>query len=278
MFVIELNCEFRYYLFNRNLTLFKKAVDYLLTNERHAYILKKLEKKQTVKIQELVDETAASESTIRRDLTELESQQKLERVFGGAILTRSNLIEQSVTDKSTQNLAEKIHVAQAAAELIKGGDSVYLDAGTTTFQMIPFLQNKNLLVVTNGLTLVDALKDYGITTYLTGGLFKSKTSAFVGSQTAQAMKNYRFDICFLGVNGLHEQYGYTTPDPEEAAIKLLASSLSRKTFVLADHSKINQVSFAKIMDLEKAELIIDSIPAETLDIFRKKTSVKVVHE
>jgi len=237
-----------------------------------------LEKKQTVKIQELVDETAASESTIRRDLTELESQQKLERVFGGAILTGRNLKEQSITDKSTLNLTEKIQVAQAAAELIKDGDSVFLDAGTTTFQMIPFLQNKDLVIVTNGLTLVDTLNEYGITTYLIGGLFKSKTSAFVGSQTIQAMKNYRFDICFLGINGLHIEYGYTTPDPEEAAVKLLASSLSRKTYVLADHSKINQVSFAKIMDLEDAMLIIDSIPTETLDDFRKKTSVKVVHE
>jgi len=237
-----------------------------------------LEKKQTVKIQELVDETAASESTIRRDLTELESQQKLERVFGGAILTGRNLKEQSITDKSTLNLTEKIQVAQAAAELIKDGDSVFLDAGTTTFQMIPFLQNKDLVIVTNGLTLVDTLNEYGITTYLIGGLFKSKTSAFVGSQTIQAMKNYRFDICFLGINGLHIEYGYTTPDPEEAAVKLLASSLSRKTYVLADHSKINQVSFAKIMDLEDAMLIIDSIPTETLDDFRKKTSVMVVHE
>lgn len=255
-----------------------KAGDYLLTNERHAYILKKLEKKRTVKIQELVEETAASESTIRRDLTELENQHKLERVFGGAILTGHNLKEQSLMEKSTQNLSEKVQVAQAAAELIKKGDSVFLDAGTTTFQMIPFLQNKDLVVVTNGLNLVDALNEYGIKTYLTGGLYKSKTSAFVGSQTVQAMKNYRFDICFLGVNGLNEEYGYTTPDPEEAAIKQLASSLSRKTFVLADHSKINQVSFAKIMDLENAMLIIDSIPTETLDIFRKKTSVKVVHE
>jgi len=278
MFMIELNYSFGYYTFNRNLNLFKKAGDDMLTNERHAYILKKLEKKQTVKIQELVDETAASESTIRRDLTELESQQKLERVFGGAILTGHNLKEQSLTEKSTQNLSEKIQVAQAAAELVKEGDSVYLDAGTTTFQMIPFLMNKDLVVVTNGLTLVDTLNEYGIKTYLTGGLYKSKTSAFVGSQTAQAMRSYRFDICFLGVNGLHEEYGYTTPDPEESAIKQLASSLSRKTFVLADHSKIHQVSFAKIMDLENAMLIIDSIPKETLDIFRKKTSVKVVHE
>lgn len=250
----------------------------MLTNERHSYILKKLEKKQSVKIQDLVDETGASESTIRRDLTELESQQKLERVFGGAILTRPNLLEQSITDKSTQNLSEKIQVARAAAELIKEGDSVFLDAGTTTFQMIPFLQNKNLVVVTNGLTLVDTLNEYGITTYLTGGLFKSKTSAFVGSQTVLAMKNYRFDVCFLGVNGLHVENGYTTPDPEEAAVKQLASSLSRNTFVLADHSKINKVSFAKILDLENALLIIDSMPAEILDDFRKKTSVKLVHK
>ncbi|ALS78699.1 MULTISPECIES: DeoR/GlpR family DNA-binding transcription regulator [Planococcus] len=248
----------------------------MLTNERHAYILQLLEEKQTVKIQQLVESTGASESTIRRDLTDLEQLQKLTRVFGGATVTGQNLLEPSIFDKSTQFLDEKIKIAEFASSLVQQGDSVFLDAGTTTFQLIPFLKDKDLVVVTNGLTLVEALNEQGITTYLTGGLMKPRTGAFVGSQTIQALQNYRFDSCFLGINGCHPDYGYTTPDPEEAAVKQVASSLARKTFVLADHSKINKISFAKIMDLERATLIVDEISKEANAMLEKKTIVKVV--
>ncbi|MBZ5201901.1 DeoR/GlpR transcriptional regulator [Planomicrobium chinense] len=247
----------------------------MLTNERHDFILKLLEEKQTIKIQDIVELTAASESTIRRDLTELENRQKLERVFGGAVLPGRNLAEPSVADKSAQNLQEKISLAKFASGFVQQGDSVFLDAGTTTFQMIPFLMEKDLVVVTNGLTLVEALNEQGITTYLTGGMIKPRTGALVGAQTIQSLKNYRFDICFLGVNGFHPDYGYTTPDPEEAAVKKMASSLARKTYVLADHSKSNKVSFAKIMDLEEATLVVDELSADTFEILEKKTTVKV---
>ncbi|MBX0315908.1 DeoR/GlpR family DNA-binding transcription regulator [Planococcus glaciei] len=247
----------------------------MLTNERHDFILKLLEEKQTIKIQDIVELTAASESTIRRDLTELENRQKLERVFGGAVLPGRNLAEPSVADKSAQNLQEKINLAKFASGFVQHGDSVFLDAGTTTFQIIPFLTEKDLVVVTNGLTLVEALNEQGITTYLTGGMIKPRTGALVGAQTIQSLKNYRFDICFLGVNGFHPDYGYTTPDPEEAAVKKMASSLARKTYVLADHSKSNKVSFAKIMDLEEATLVVDELSADTFEILEKKTTVKV---
>lgn len=248
----------------------------MLTNERHQYILQLLNEKQTVKIQDLVESTAASESTIRRDLTDLEEAGKLARVFGGATLAGRNLLEPSISDKSTQWLTEKINIARYAATWVQQGDSVYLDAGTTTFQLIPFLKEKDVVVVTNGLTLVEALNEQGIPTYLTGGLMKPHTGAFVGAQTIQALQNYRFDICFLGINGCHPEYGYTTPDPEEAAVKQMASSLARKTVVLADHSKLNQISFAKIMDLEQAPLIVDEISKEANAVIGKKTVVKVV--
>lgn len=247
----------------------------MLTNERHEFILNLLEQKQTIKIQEIVDQTAASESTIRRDLTDLESQNKLERVFGGAVLPDRNLTEPTIEDKSTRNLMEKEQVARIAASFIQEGDSIYLDAGTTTFQMIPYLKDKNVVVVTNGLTLVEALNAHGITTYLTGGMMKARTGALVGAQTIQSLNNYRFNLCFLGVNGFHPDFGFTTPDPEEAAVKRQASSLARDSYVLADHSKAGKVSFAKIMDMDDAYLIVDRLPADLLEVLEKKTTVKV---
>lgn len=247
----------------------------MLTNERHEFILNLLQQKQTIKIQDIVDMTEASESTIRRDLTVLENHNKLERVFGGAVLPGRNLSEPNIQDKAARNLEEKDSIAQLAASFIHEGASIYLDAGTSTYQMIPYLKDKNVVVVTNGLTLVESLNEQGITTYLTGGLLKSRTGAFIGAQTLQSLKNYRFDLCFLGVNGFHPEMGYTTPDPEEAAVKRLASSLARESYVLADHSKAQKISFAKIMELDQAVLITDSISNELKEALEKKTIVKV---
>ena len=87
---------------------------------------------------------------------------------------------QASLDKSTKNLQEKIRIAKYAATFVQEGDCIFLDAGTTMFQMIPHLKNKNVVIVTNGLTHVESLIEYGITTYLTGGYVKSKTRALVG--------------------------------------------------------------------------------------------------
>ncbi|MBE3102874.1 MAG: DeoR/GlpR transcriptional regulator [Bacilli bacterium] len=247
----------------------------MLTNERFDLILSLLTEKQTIKIQEIVDATSSSESTIRRDLTELENLGKLERIFGGATIPSRQFMEPSISDKSTKNLQEKIHIAEYAASFVQEGDCIFLDAGSTILQMIPFLQDKKVVVVTNGLTHVESLNEFGIQTYLTGGFIKRRTGALVGSQTIQSLESYRFDLCFLGVNGFHADFGFTTPDPEEAAIKKLASSLAQKTFVVADHTKANKVSFAKIMDINLAELIVNKIDKDTLETLTKKIIIKV---
>ncbi|MCZ2260537.1 DeoR/GlpR family DNA-binding transcription regulator [Sporosarcina sp. G11-34] len=248
----------------------------MLTNERQEIIMKLLAEKQTIKIQDIVEATMASESTIRRDLTELEEQHKLERIHGGATVSERKLQEMSITEKSSRNLQEKVRIAKYAASLVQDGDCIFIDAGTTTFQMIPFLGNKNIVVVTNGLTHVNSLIEQGITTYLTGGYVKAKTSALVGPQTIQSLENYRFDKCFLGVNGFHIEFGFTTPDPEEAAVKQLARTLAKKTYVVADHSKYDKVSFAKIDDMKNAVLLTGPLEKDTFEALEKMTTVEVI--
>ncbi|WP_404451062.1 DeoR/GlpR family DNA-binding transcription regulator [Virgibacillus necropolis] len=248
----------------------------MLTNERHAIILELLDEKQTVTTQEIHEVTSASESTIRRDLTDLEKQHKLQRIHGGATLTEKKLQEYSIAEKSTRNLEEKQRIAKLAAEFIQEEDCIFLDAGTTTLQLIPYLKVKQVVVVTNGLTHVDLLMKNGITTYLTGGFLKQKTSALIGQQAVQSLENYRFDKCFLGVNGFHLDFGYTTPDPEEANIKHTALTLAKETYVLADHTKLDKVSFAKICDLSEATLITGSLSEINYKAITDKTTIEVV--
>lgn len=233
----------------------------MLTEERYQLILERLQRQGVVKLQELVDSLGASESTIRRDLVDLESRQLLKRVHGGASLLNLKSQEPGMEEKTSKNIQEKTVIAQLAAKEIRDGECIYLDAGTTTLAMIPCIEARNVTVVTNGLSHVEALVSKQIRSYLLGGMMKTHTKAVIGSIALQNMDNFRFDKCFLGTNGVDPQMGYTTPDPEEALIKRRAHQLSGQTYVLADSSKIGEVTFAKLFELDEAVLITDSIPA-----------------
>lgn len=246
----------------------------MLTTERHRLILSLLQEKEVITLQDITETTKVSESTIRRDLVELEEQKQLVRVHGGATLPIRKSTELTYTEKSVKNVHDKKNIAKFAASLIENEDCVFLDAGSTMIELVPFLEGKNVVVVTNGLTHVDALMKYNITTYVIGGSIKEKTKALIGPQAIHALEMYRFDKCFLGVNGFHPEFGCTTPDPEEAAVKRKASSLAKETYILADASKYNQVSFSKIIDLNKAVLITTKLTDVALKQLLKMTTVK----
>lgn len=250
--------------------------DNVLTPERHRIILQLLKEKSVVKIQEIMDITNTSESTIRRDLSQLEEQKFLKRIHGGASRLQGKLQEPSMSEKSSKNLHEKRSIAKYAASLVEEGDSIYLDAGSTVIEMIEFLPLKNIVVVTNGLMHLKPLLNKGISTFLIGGLIKPNTNAFIGRGALASLDLYRFDKCFMGVNGIHPQFGFTTPDQEEAMVKQKAISLSREAYVLADNTKFAEISFAKIADIHEASIITNELEEETQNQYVNKTSIKVV--
>lgn len=247
----------------------------MLTPERQQLIIKTVKNDHTAKIKRLVEVTGASESTIRRDLDQLEEQGLLLRVHGGASLRNPASEELTMGEKITKFHKEKQAIAKFAASLVKEGDCIFIDAGSTTYEMIPFLKEKNVMVVTNGLSHLDALNENKIMTYVLGGLVKHQTGAVVGAGAIKNLQQYRFDQCFMGANGVTVEDGFTTPDPEEAAIKQTALNLSRKRYVLIDYSKFNEIAFLKFSDLSEAE-IITNYQGKSLDDYLKKTNIKVV--
>lgn len=247
----------------------------MLESERHQIIIDQLKVNNTVKLKELVDLTNASESTIRRDLTQLEERKYLKRVHGGAARLQGKLSEPSMTEKSSKNVHTKQQIAEYASHFIEEGDSIYLDAGSTTYELISHLP-KNIVVVTNGLMHINSLLEKGITTYLIGGFAKPKTKALIGRGAFDSLKHYRFDKCFIGVNGVHPEYGFTTPDQEEAQIKQLAISLTREAYVLADDTKFSDIAFSKIANLDAATIITNNLEPTALEQFNNKTEIKVI--
>ncbi|ENH98165.1 DeoR family transcriptional regulator [Gracilibacillus halophilus YIM-C55.5] len=249
----------------------------MLTVERHARILEFLKQKETATVKEIGEVTKASESTIRRDLNELEKKQQIKRVHGGAALVHQKSQEPTLSEKSPQYKTAKQAIATSAAALIDKGDTVFLDAGTTTVEMIPWLTDQSLVVVTNGIPHVQKLMEQGIETYVVAGKAKQGTGALIGTKAVSTLQEYHFDKCFLGMNGIHASQGYTTPDPEEASVKRQALEQSQSTYVLADASKFGEVSFSSVAALSDATIMTSGeLSAQQHKEIKQSTTIKVV--
>lgn len=246
----------------------------MLTDERRQKILAELERRHLVKSQDLIEQLDASESTIRRDLQELEDAGLLRRVHGGAKSIQQLSLEPDMHEKTVKNVREKQLIVQLAAEEIRSGDIIFLDAGSTTLELIPLLKGKNITVVTNSVRHATDLVELDVETIILGGSIKLTTNAVLGNFAFQQLNQMRFNCAFMGANGVHERFGYTTPDPEEGALKQAAMKQAAKVFILADHSKFNQTSFFKVADISSATILTNYCPTEFLNGIKQLTTIK----
>lgn len=244
----------------------------MITERRYKQILKGLEERGVVQVKDLVKELQVSESTIRRDLQDLMNQGKLERVHGGAKKLPS-LEEESFEEKSSQKLLEKKKVAKTAALLIQDGDTIFLDAGTATQAILPYLKDRRVHVVTNSLPHGVELCNSKVACSLIGGEVKNNTKAIVGPAALDQMKQFKFDKAFIGVNGLHPDYGFTTAEKREGQLKSLALSQAKEAYILADSSKFLKVYPVKFGNLNEAIVLTDPLTKEDSSLFQALTNI-----
>ena len=234
----------------------------MLTEERYAYIIRQINQRNTITVQELVDTLHHSESTIRRDLSQLEANGELVRIHGGARGKVAISTEDTMEEKTVKNVQDKQLIAKAAADIVQDHEVIYLDAGTTTFEMIPYLKDKGITVVTNGVPHASLLTDLKIETILLGGKIKQNAKAIIGTLAQEQMGNYRFSRAFLGMNSIDKEIGYTTPDLEEAIMKKVAIAQTTEAYVLTDPSKFGTISFVKVSDIEDCTIITTQLTEE----------------
>lgn len=247
----------------------------MLFEERAEKILSIINQKGSASVTELSEEIGTSESTIRRDILSLHKKGKLKRVYGGAARNSNPVFtdEYDVQTKSGMNTEQKQKIAKYAATSINNDDFVFIDAGTTTLMMIPYINAPGAIFVTNGIAHAKALIQAGYKTYITGGQLKLTTEAIIGHDAAASIEKYNFTKAFMGTNGIDIDRGFTTPDIDEALIKEAAINRSYVSYVLADSSKFKQVSSVTFSKIEKACIITDKSVDGSFD---KLTVVKVI--
>ncbi len=231
----------------------------MLAKKRQTEILELLQRKGSVTLQELTEAFDASESTIRRDLTVLDRRGALTKVFGGAVSNdfSVDVKEEDFSDKTGQAVEQKQSVGQYAASLVGPDDFVYLDAGTTTEAMIPYLTKDAMGYVTNAVGHALMLARRGCHVILVGGELKNSTEALVGNETIVSLQKYNFTKCFMGTNGVELLAGCTTPDLNEALVKQEAMKHSKNCYVLCDSSKFQKIYPIRFANFVDVTLITD---------------------
>ncbi|MFU8851635.1 DeoR/GlpR family DNA-binding transcription regulator [Micromonospora sp. SL1-18] len=230
----------------------------MLARQRQAAILERVRAAGGVRVTDLAIEFGVSDMTIRRDLETLHEQGLLAKVHGGATLAGST-DEPGFRAKSIRQSAEKAAIAARAVQLVRPGAAVALSAGTTTAELARRLVDvPGLTVVTNSLPVAEILHVGGRpdqTVVLTGGV-RTPSDALVGPLAVAALGALHLDLLFLGVHGISERAGFTTPNLMEADTNRALVAAADRLVVLADHSKWGTVGISSIVGLEAADVLV----------------------
>ena len=224
-------------------------------NPRHRRILDLLARDGYESINEMASVLGVSPMTVRRDLNELENEGLIRRTHGGAVSETLGQIDLDYSARRTQHARAKRQIGAAAAGLVRPGDVIFLDAGTTVLAMTEFLTSINpLTVVTHSLTVVERLAGReGIEVFLLGGQVRRDLMSVVGYRAEEHLASFRIDKSFLGTGGLAPERGLTHSTLEEIPIKKLAARIAGQVIVLADQTKIGKKGLVYFLGIDEID-------------------------
>jgi DeoR/GlpR family transcriptional regulator of sugar metabolism len=232
----------------------------MLADERRRAILASLQPGGAVRVSDLATALSVSEMTVRRDLDVLDAQDLLRKVHGGAVTRHHRGDEPKSSEKARHMRAEKVAIAEAAADLVADGMTIAIGAGTTTTELARVLRARSsITVITNSITVFDVLTapggDDGPIAYLSGGA-RTPSNALVGPIADGALASFRVDVTFLGVHGLDVDAGLTSPNIAEAQTNRALIDIAARLVVLADHTKYGEVGANVFARLDQVHTLV----------------------
>jgi DeoR/GlpR family transcriptional regulator of sugar metabolism len=216
---------------------------------------------KNVTVSELASLFSVTEETIRRDLKSLEESGLLIRTYGGAYIQDGVVNDLRDSLRETILVPNKQKIAKKCAEFINNGDTIALDASTTAFHICSEIKNKRITVLTDSLKVSSYLSNYdNIHLISTGGTFLNKYSSFTGKSAQKTIMEYFVDKAFVSCRSVDMQHGITDANEEIAAIRTLLIERAKKAFLIADHSKFDNVSFVSICGFDKIDVVVADEP------------------
>jgi len=229
----------------------------LLKLQRIQKIEEYVKKHGSASLDDLCKQFDVSKNTIRRYINELEERRIVEKVYGGVVLNN----EEAPIPLSQRQLtmqAEKAAIAEKAAEFVKDGDIIVIDAGTTTVRVVEHLKNKsNITIITNSIPVINATLAYEqFHVIVTGGDLLRPTNSFVGQEAVCILKNLNANTLFIAATGISLSKGITNSSTIETEIKRAMIDVSEQIILLVDHTKFDTVSLVTFADLKDIDVLI----------------------
>lgn len=217
-----------------------------------------LEQHGSVSIADVSQRVRMSEMTIRRDLEAMEKLGILKRIHGGATTGVSRSYEPPYAMRSKRNTEAKGRIAAAAVAMVSEGETVVLDAGTTTFAVAEHLRGReNITVCTPSLRIASLLADEPrLRLIVTGGVVRHGENSLIGDLAQVAFRELRFDLAFLSASGIAVGTGVTEWNLDDAAVKKAIVMSAKRRVALVDSSKLGREAFARVCDLDQVDVLI----------------------
>ncbi|WP_343630793.1 DeoR/GlpR family DNA-binding transcription regulator [Roseateles sp.] len=237
----------------------------LLIDERRQLIRDQVQAQGRVTVEELAERFGISVVTIRSDLNALASSGALMRTHGGALAHRDSE-EVPISVKQKLRHEQKVRIAVEAAKLIKDGETIMLDSGSTTEEIakqIRGMRLQSLNVITNALNIAVLLATVpGINVVMPGGLLRQNSYSLSGPQAVTALQSLYADRLFLGVDSLDPDIGLMTPHLLEAQLNAQMMKIARQVVAVADASKLMKRNLSVIAPVEQLDILITDDEAD----------------
>lgn len=226
--------------------------DNMQPSNRRDLVIEIIQREGKVEINKLSEDLDVSPMTIRRDLVLLEEDGKLIRTHGGAVLPKPLITETPFSTKESRQIDQKKQIAKKTLPLIKDGQTIILDSGTTTLELARLLATReDITVITNDIKIAAELMDSPLKVFITGGELQNNIGALYGPQTYQFLNNIHADTFFLGAHAIDIEAGITSPTFEKSLIKQLMIQAAETTWLVADSSKFEQKAFSRVCGFDQ---------------------------
>lgn len=247
------------------------------TRDRRQKILEQLFEHKHLTVHELVRALGVSPATVRRDLRALASQRQITLVHGGATLTRDN--ESSFNARRLRNLDAKRVIGRLAAELVSDDDQIFLDSGTTCFEMVSHLKHRrNLRVIVNSARLALEFDGSSANVILLGGQYRPARMDTVGPIAINTLSQLRGYTAFVGADGLSMDFGPSAADIESADLYRRVLANARQAVLVVDHSKFQSASLFRIVEWSAIHcLVTDRQPDPAWMDFLRTQNIRVIY-
>jgi len=247
------------------------------SQQRRERILMEVLEKRHVNARDLAVRMDVSEATVRRDLKSMGEAGQIEVVYGGATLRRSS--DYSFRSKGLRNIGAKQTIGSLAADLVGDDEQIFIDSGTTCFEMAPFLKRRRgLSIIVNSARLALDLDAPGVSVILLGGQYRPDRMDTIGPLATSTLDQLRGYVCFIGADGLGMDFGPAASDIESANLYRMAVQHARQTVLLVDHTKFLSTSLFKIVDWEPIrKLVTDQPPPPEWQDFLRARGIEIFH-